>query len=104
MLGWNSAPADFTQSGYIGGLSQHGPSGILEQDDGLAWSGAPDVGRSSFARKNHIKFNYQLGLSDPDHYDVDREYPYPGTATTTMLGEMPQRGMYRRWLKEMTRP
>jgi nitrite reductase/ring-hydroxylating ferredoxin subunit len=104
MLGWNSAPKDFTESGYIGGLSQHGPSGILEQDDGLAWSGAPDVGRSAFARKNGIKFNYQLGFGDDAHYDVDREYRYPGTATTTMLGEVPQRTMYGRWLREMVQP
>jgi nitrite reductase/ring-hydroxylating ferredoxin subunit len=104
MLGWNSAPEEFTRAGYIGGLSQHGPSGILEQDDGLAWSGAPDVGRSAFARRNGLKLNYQLGFLDPDNYDEDRDYPYPGTATTTMLGELPQRNMYRRWLKEVSRP
>ncbi|MGI5219413.1 aromatic ring-hydroxylating oxygenase subunit alpha [Nocardia sp. CA-290969] len=103
MLRWNSAPEEFNETGYIGGLSQHGPSGILEQDDGLAWSGAPDVGRSAFARKREVKFNYQLGFDGMSDYSVDTEYPYPGTATTTMLGELPQLTMYRRWLKEMVR-
>ncbi len=104
MLGWNSAPAEFNDAGYIGGLSQHGPSGILEQDDGLAWSGAPEVGRSVFARKSEVRFNYQLGLNDSQSYADDEQYPFPGTATTGILGEAPQRSMYRRWLKEMSRP
>ncbi len=101
MLGWNSAPDGFNEAGYLGGLSQHGPAGILEQDDGLAWSGAPDVGRSAFARKSGMKFNYQLGLNGMSDYAVDADYPYPGIASTTILGEAPQRGMYRRWLAEM---
>lgn len=101
-LGWKSAPAGLNEDAYIAGLSMHGPAGILEQDDTVVWGGAPQAGKSVFARKCGMRFNFQLGLDGMSDYAEDTDWQYPGIATTTALGEAPQRAFYRRWLREMT--
>ncbi len=102
-LGWNSAPASFNDDAYAAALSMHGPAGILEQDDTVAWAGAPSAGRSVFARRNELKFNYQLSNDAMSEYAEDPTWPWPGIATTSALGEAPQRAFYRRWLRELTK-
>jgi len=103
-LGWNTAPDSFNEQAYVAALSMHGPSGILEQDDTVAWSGAPVAGKSAFARRGLMKFNYQLGLDGMSEYEDDQSWRWPGKATTSALGEAPQRAFYRRWLRELTTP
>ncbi len=103
-LGWNSASEEFNEQAYVAGLTMHGPAGILEQDDTVVWAGAPVAGRSVFATKRDLKFNYQLGLDGMSDYDEDPNWNFPGHATTSALGEAPQRAFYRRWLREITTP
>ncbi|MFC0449892.1 aromatic ring-hydroxylating oxygenase subunit alpha [Rhodococcus jostii] len=103
-LGWNSASEQFNEDAYVAALSMHGPAGILEQDDTVVWGGAPVAGRSSFARKSGMRFNFQLGLDGMSDYAEDPEWRFPGRATTTALGEAPQRAFYRRWLREVSTP
>ncbi|MUM34731.1 photosystem I reaction center subunit VIII, partial [Mycobacterium sp. CBMA361] len=52
--------------------------------------------------KSGMRFNFQLGLDGMSDYAEDTDWQYPGIATTTALGEAPQRAFYRRWLREMT--
>lgn len=103
-IAWDTAPDAFNDDAYVAGLSMHGPAGILEQDDTVAWSGAPLAGRSVFGRRNEMKFNYQLGDGETSGYGPDSHWAYPGTATTSALGEAPQKAFYRRWLREVTTP
>jgi len=103
-LGWNSASAEFNEQAYVAALSMHGPAGILEQDDTVVWGGAPVAGSSVFARKSGMRFNFQLGLDDMSDYAEDPDWKFPGRATTSALGEAPQRAFYRRWLREVSTP
>ncbi|MGW5113175.1 aromatic ring-hydroxylating oxygenase subunit alpha [Nocardia sp. NPDC004123] len=101
-LGWNSAPDGFNEDAYVAGLSMHGPAGILEQDDPVAWAGAPVAGKSVFARKSGMRLNFQLGIDGMSDYEEDTQWQFPGRATTSALGEAPQRAFYRRWLREIS--
>jgi phenylpropionate dioxygenase-like ring-hydroxylating dioxygenase large terminal subunit len=103
-LGWKSASDQFNDEAYVAALSMHGPTGILESDDTVVFQGAPNAGASVFARKQGLKFNYQLGLNGMSDYELDPTWPFPGHASTTALGEAPQRAFYHRWLEEMRRP
>jgi phenylpropionate dioxygenase-like ring-hydroxylating dioxygenase large terminal subunit len=103
-LGWNSASDEFNEEAYVAGLTMHGPSGIVEQDDSVVWAGATTAAKSVFAQKSDMKFNYQLGLDGMSEYGEDPNWKFPGRATTTALGEAPQRAFYRRWLDEVSTP
>jgi nitrite reductase/ring-hydroxylating ferredoxin subunit len=103
-LAWNSAPADFNDEAYVAAVTMHGPSGILEADDSIAWAGVPYAGRSIFARRNEMKLNYQLGHEDTSVYGVDSSWEFPGIATTSALGEAPQRAFYCRWVRDLLTP
>jgi 3-phenylpropionate/trans-cinnamate dioxygenase alpha subunit len=45
-----------------------------------------------------MPWNYQMGLG----WETDRDEKYPGRINSTLYGETPQRGFYRRWLEFMT--
>jgi nitrite reductase/ring-hydroxylating ferredoxin subunit len=103
-LGWKTASDTFNEDAYVAYLAMHGPAGIFEQDDTVVWAGAPRAGKSAFARKNRVNFNYQLGVEGMSEYALDESWKWPGRATTTTMGEAPQRAFYRRWLREVTTP
>jgi 3-phenylpropionate/trans-cinnamate dioxygenase alpha subunit len=71
------------------------PIGLVDADDGENWGGIQTSLRGPMVRRQ--KFNYQMGLgcerSDPD---------FPGTVNENIIGEVPQRRFYRRWLEYMT--
>jgi nitrite reductase/ring-hydroxylating ferredoxin subunit len=103
-LGWKTASEQFNEDAYVAALAMHGPAGIFEQDDSIVWSGAPQAGRSAFARRRKMSFNYQLGLEGMSEYQLDADWKWPGHATTTVMGEAPQRAFYRRWARDMVIP
>jgi phenylpropionate dioxygenase-like ring-hydroxylating dioxygenase large terminal subunit len=103
-LAWNSAPDEFKAASYTVAVNQFSPSGIFEQDDTVVWAGAPVVGASTFARRNAMQFNYQLGHDGMSDYGYREDWIGPGKASTSIYGELPQRSYYARWLQEMTRP
>jgi hypothetical protein len=37
-------------------------------------------------------------------YQLDADWKWPGHATTTVMGEAPQRAFYRRWARDMVIP
>jgi len=101
-LVWNSAPAEFNDLSYRASLTTFGPSGLLEQDDTVAWTGAPVAGGSVFARQDGMKLNYQLGLDGMSDYSVVDDWIGPGTASSSVFGEAAQRGFWTRWMKEVS--
>jgi len=104
ILGLKTASDQFNKDAYFASLAMLGPAGIFEQDDSVVWEGMPIAGRSAFARKRRMNINYQLGLEGMSEYQIDADWKWPGHATTTVLGEAPQRAFYRRWLRDMTTP
>jgi hypothetical protein len=75
---------------------------LLEQDDTVAWAGAPVAGGSVFARQDGMKLNYQLGLDGMSDYSVVDDWIGPGTASSSVFGEAAQRGFWTRWMKEVS--
>jgi len=102
-LSWRVAPAWFNDAAHKASLCAFGPAGMFEQDDTVAWSGAPAMGRSVFAQRRGQHLHYQMGNANPE-YRPRTDWMGPGVATTTALGEGPQRSFYRRWLHDMRRP
>ena len=102
-LTWNSAPEEFKRASYDGGVHFFSSSGIVEQDDTIAWAGAPEVGRSKFARANGMKFNLQMGRDGMSDHDVDETWQAPGTAYKSVFGEVSQVLFYKRWLEEVSK-
>ena len=104
ILGLKTASEQFTQDAYVASLTMLGPAGMFEQDDSMVWEGLAVAGGSAFARKRRMNINYQLGIAGTSKYQLDADWRWPGHATTTVLGEAPQRAFYRRWANEMTTP
>ncbi|MBL8644952.1 MAG: Rieske 2Fe-2S domain-containing protein [Rhodospirillaceae bacterium] len=102
ILGLKSAPEQYNKDAYAASLAMLGPAGVFEQDDSVVWEGLPAAGRSAFSRNRRMNINYQLGLEGMSEYEIDSKWKWPGHATTTALGEAPQRAFYRRWLRDMT--
>jgi 3-phenylpropionate/trans-cinnamate dioxygenase alpha subunit len=71
------------------------PIGLVDADDGENWGGIQTSLRGPMVRRQ--KFNYQMGLGCENVDEI-----YPGTVNTNVLGEVPQRRFYRRWLEYMT--
>jgi phenylpropionate dioxygenase-like ring-hydroxylating dioxygenase large terminal subunit len=74
------------------------PFGLADADDGENWGGIGANMAGPMVRRQ--RFNYQMGLgrdrSDDEHF--------PGRIGPGPIGELPQRGFYRRWLEFLTEP
>src|SRR5208283_2680035 len=71
------------------------PLGMADADDGENWGGIQATLQGPIARR--LKLNYQMGVGQ-ECSDQD----FPGTITPFIVGEVPQRNFYRRWLEYMT--
>jgi 3-phenylpropionate/trans-cinnamate dioxygenase alpha subunit len=72
------------------------PIGLVDADDGENWGAIQTSLRGPMVRRQ--KFNYQMGLGCESSSDPD----YPGTVNANVIGEVPQRRFYRRWLEYLT--
>ena len=87
------APIEVKDALRRGYLQRHGPSGILEQDDGENFGQVSASSRTPLARE--LPFDYTMGIGhERFHEDL------PGQIGDG-VGEMNQRGFYRRWTQEM---
>jgi 3-phenylpropionate/trans-cinnamate dioxygenase alpha subunit len=68
------------------------PIGLADADDGENWSGIGDNLPGPMVQRH--AFNFQMGLG----HDGD-DPVYPGRIGDQWVGELPQRGFYRRWLE-----
>ena len=71
------------------------PIGVADADDGENWGGIQASLGGPMAQS--LKLNYQMGMGCEGADPV-----YPGAVNPNMLGELPQRRFYRRWLEFMT--
>lgn len=100
---WNAAPDAFNDASYDANIFSFSPSGILEQDDLVLWSGATPAGRSVFARQE-MKLNLQMGMDGMSDCEDEVDWMGPGDAVTSIYGEGNARRFYKHWHDMLTRP
>lgn len=93
---------------YVNGQFTFGSGGVFEQDDTVAWEGAPKAAQSPWMRKAGVKFHFQQGNNSAVDQAPDPTWKGPGIKRNTAYGEHNQLHFYRHWLKTMrdgtTRP
>lgn len=89
------------QDAVIGQL-QFGSAGVAEQDDTVAWEGAPRAGASPWARSKGMAFHFQQGNNSEVDQSPDPLWKGPGIRRLTGFGEHNQLAFYRNWLRVMT--
>lgn len=101
-LVWNFMSEEDAQYAYKIGQYTLGSAGIFEQDDTVAWEGAPKVGASSWWRREQAHFNFQqeMSKSKVDH-TPDPSWTGPGTHRLTGFGEHGQLAFYRHYSETM---
>jgi phenylpropionate dioxygenase-like ring-hydroxylating dioxygenase large terminal subunit len=88
------------QDAVIGQL-QFGSAGVAEQDDTVAWEGAPRAAASPWARREGMEFHFQQGNDSAVDQTPDPTWRGPGIRRTTGFGEHNQLHFYRHWLRVM---
>ena len=83
------------------GQMQFGVAGLAEQDDTVAWEGAPQAAASPWARKVGMEFHFQQGNKSEVDQSFDPTWKGPGTRRLTGFGEHNQLHFYRHWLSVM---
>ena len=101
-LVWKAAPAEFNEQVYNVNVRNFSSSGIVEQDDTVAWRGGPPAGRSPFARRA-MKLNFQMGMDGMSDCETMAEWPWPGQASSSPFCEFNQRQYWQRWRDELAR-
>jgi N,N-dimethyl phenylurea N-demethylase alpha subunit len=98
---WNFMPEEEARDAYITGQFQFGSSGLLEQDDTVAWEGIPQAAASPWMRQAGLRLNFQQGSRSKVDQSPDQAWAGPGIKRNTGYGEHNQKAFYRHWLKLM---
>ncbi|WP_213571443.1 aromatic ring-hydroxylating dioxygenase subunit alpha [Rhodococcus sp. USK13] len=98
---WNFQDEDSALQDATIGQLQFGVAGVAEQDDTVAWEGAPKAGASAWARKEQMNFHFQQGNFSAIDQSPDPAWQGPGIRRRTGFGEHNQLHFYRHWLHEM---
>ncbi|GAA0995946.1 SRPBCC family protein [Acrocarpospora macrocephala] len=83
------------------GQMQFGSAGVAEQDDTVAWEGAPRAAASPWARRERMMFHFQQGNKSEVDQSPDLTWKGPGIRRLTGFGEHNQLHFYRHWLRVM---
>lgn len=83
--------------------ANHGPAGLVDQDDTSVFSGIAFAGASTMARLRGATLNYTMG--DPEFTDVRvvTDWPGPGRILDSRLEDGVQKTILRHWLELMRR-
>lgn len=100
-LKWNCQSAEEAEASFAAGQYGFGSAGMFEQDDTVVWEGAPEAGRSVWARKAKAAFNIQMGMGDIGHQQLDESWTGPGKAYRPGPGEPHARSFYGQWARMM---
>ncbi|MGK5078751.1 aromatic ring-hydroxylating oxygenase subunit alpha [Janthinobacterium sp. HLX7-2] len=98
---WNFMSDEEARPGYTAGQYNFSSAGIFEQDDTVAWEGAPRVAQSVWNRKSGMQFNYQQGTGGRVKREPDSTWRGPGVLYRKAYGEFGQMGFYGQWLEMM---
>lgn len=104
LLAPREASAEYKELAYRAGMTTFSPSGHFEQDDTNVWSGIARSARSTFVRKQGIRFNYQMGMAGMADTSPMTDWPGPGRAWPSNAGESGLRAFHHRWLEQMVAP
>ncbi len=104
---WILAPKEasdaYKRRAYRVGMSSFSPSGSFEQDDVVLWPMIARSGATVFAEKVRMKYNFQMGLGDMGSTPPMTDFPGPGEAMPTAVGECGPRTFHESWHHWMTR-
>lgn len=98
---WNFMTEDQALESATAGQFVFGSAGTFEQDDTVAWEGAPQAAKSPWMRREGMAFNYQQSQRSPVDTSPDPSYRGPGLKRNTGFGEDNQLSFYRTWLQTM---
>jgi phenylpropionate dioxygenase-like ring-hydroxylating dioxygenase large terminal subunit len=98
---WDFMAEDEARDSYVNGQFTFGSAGIFEQDDTVAWEGAPRAAHSPWMRKVGMEFHFQQGNNSQVDQSHDPSWTGPGRKRNTGYGEHAQLHFYRHWLSVM---
>jgi phenylpropionate dioxygenase-like ring-hydroxylating dioxygenase large terminal subunit len=90
------APEKVKRSWYRGTASSFGAGGVIESDDGAAWSSIQRTLRGAMARRTPL--NMQMAMGHMKNGNPD----YPGLVSKNRFCEGPARSFYERWVELLT--
>ncbi len=97
---WSFLSDEESRPAYAAGQYNFSSAGLFEQDDTVAWEGAPKVAQSVWNRKAGTRFNYQQGVGALRR-EPDPHWKGPGRFYRKAYGELGQRGFYAQWIAMM---
>ncbi|MGK7377317.1 aromatic ring-hydroxylating oxygenase subunit alpha [Planococcus sp. 1R117A] len=103
MFNYAIEPEENSELAHEGALLMMGAAGMLDMDDGANWEGSAEAGKTIFAKKLKMKFNYQMGLDGmgtlkEEHFDPSLNII--GHRTTSNDANL--RNFHENWLKAMS--
>lgn len=98
---WKALPEKYKEAIRKAARVTFGSAGLIEQDDTMAWPGASRAGRSIFARKQGMNFNYQLATPGMSNSEPVADWPGPGVGYSNGLCEIGHRNFHELWLQAM---
>ena len=104
ILAPKEAPEAYKRRAYQVGMSSFSPSGSFEQDDVVLWPMIARTGGTVFADQVGMKYNFQMGLGDMGDVAPLADFPGPGEAMPTAVGECGPRTFHESWYKWIARP
>lgn len=100
---WKFQDDESARRDAVIGQLQFGVAGLAEQDDTVAWEGAPRAAASPWARRAGMKFHFQQGNKSAADQSYDPTWTGPGHRRLIGWGEHNQLHFYRHWLSVMTK-
>ncbi|MSQ72658.1 MAG: ring-hydroxylating oxygenase subunit alpha [Betaproteobacteria bacterium] len=97
ILAPKEAPESYKRRAYQVAMSSFSPSGSFEQDDVVLWPMIARTAATVFADKVGMKFNFQMGLDDMGSVPPLTDFPGPGVAVPTSVGECGPRTFHDSW-------
>lgn len=95
--------AEQKQRSYEVTVANHGPAGIVDQDDTSVFHGIATAGASTVVRLRNAKLNYAMGRPGASIAKVIDDWPGPGTAIDSRLEDGVMKTVLRNWLAWMTK-
>jgi nitrite reductase/ring-hydroxylating ferredoxin subunit len=87
---------------YQSGLFMLGAAGFLDMDDQIAWEGPAMVGSTTFAKKQGMSFNYQMGMKEGIGTTIPIEWEGPGVGVKKPYHDGNIHNYHKNWLDMMS--
>ena len=107
LISWTLAPADASEedkrTAHDAMMSTFSPTGVVEQDDAVAWEWITDASDSTFVEQNGFKTHYEMGFNGMSETErIDDEFPGPGRIYDTPYTDAYAVSYHETWCDAMT--